>query len=308
MNLAERNTKIIHLLKLGQSQRQVAKVVGCSKSTVQAVAQKETKGLSPTKAPKILLFDLENAPSIVAAFQRFNVNIGPDSVITEGGFLLSACWKFLDETKITKMVLTPQEAIVSDDSRIVAALYEAFEKADIVVAHNGRRFDVPLFKTRLIANGMPPPKTVKIIDTLQIAKKLKFNSNKLDSLGHYLEVGRKIPTEGMSLWLRCMDGDRKALSKMLEYNEQDVILLEEVYLKLRAFDLLPPNLAVFYDDDTPRCPACGSVHLTTTGNSVYTSVSKFEEIVCDDCGHRSRTRKALNSTNKRKTMLASPKA
>lgn len=298
---------ILELLSQGNSHRKVAEMVGVSKTTVTNTWAKHKKQ-PKEKKPKILLFDLENAPSIVAAFNRFNVNIGPDSVITEGGFLLSACWKFLGETKIHKIVLTPKEAKQADDSRIVAQLYEAFEDADIVVAHNGKRFDVPLFKTRLIANNMPPPKSVKVIDTLLIAKKLKFNSNKLDSLGNYLEVGRKIPTEGMVLWLDCMNGDKKSLTKMLEYNEQDVILLEQVYLKLRAFDALPPQLGLYYEDTAARCPACGSDSLTESGNSVYTAVSEFKELVCDDCGHRSRTRTSINSKEKRKNTPASPKA
>lgn len=298
---------IDRMVAVGRSGRYIAAEIGRSKTTVNNYLKSKTTSTEKT-GPKILLFDLENAPSLVATFGRFNVNIGPDSVITEGGFLLSGCWKFLGEAKMTKLVLTPEEAKNQDDSRIVAALYEAFETADVVVAHNGKRFDVPLFKTRLIANNMPPPKTVKVIDTLMIAKRLKFNSNKLDSLGNYLNVGRKVPTEGMSLWLNCMNGDKKSLDKMLAYNEQDVHLLEEVYLKLRAFDMLPPHLGLYYSDDTARCPACGSLHLTPTGKSVYTSVSEFEELVCDDCGHRSRTRKAINSSTKRKNTPASPKA
>lgn len=294
---------------LGYSSREIERRTGVSKSAINYFlnGRETAKKSLPTNGPRILLFDLESTPSIVAAFKRWKVNIGPESVIREGGHLLSACYKFLGDKKVTRLVLTPKEAKEGNDARIVAELYEAFEQADIVVGHNAGAFDVPLFKTRLLDNGMPPPKTVKVIDTLKIAKTLKFNSNKLDSLGHYLEVGRKIPTEGMKLWLDCMNGDKEALKKMLDYNEQDVILLEDVYLRIRAFDTNPVNAGQYHDDDKQHCPVCGSTDLTHTGNNVYTQVSQFDEVLCNDCGHRSRTRTPKNSKSQRSNLLITPK-
>ena len=255
------------------------------------------------KGARILFFDLESTPSIVATFGRWKQNIGTQSVLREGGFLLSACWKYLGDESVTRVVLTPEEALSGDDTKIVCALYEAFEEADIVVAHNAVRFDVPLFKTRLISHSMPPPKTVKVVDTLQIAKGLRFNSNKLDSLGNYLNVGRKAETTGISLWINCMAGDQDALNDMVKYNEQDVVLLEKVYMKLRAFDTRPANAGHYHDDDLSHCPVCGSTDVETTGNSVFTPVSEFVEVLCNDCGHRSRTRQVLNSKDKRNKLL-----
>lgn len=300
---------IKHYNTMGLSSREIERRTGISKSAINYFlnGRESSKESLPTSGPRILLFDLESTPSIVAAFKRWKVNIGSESVIREGGHLLSACYKFLGDSKITKQVLTPKEAKEGNDARIVAQLYEVVEQADILVAHNCNAFDYPLFRTRLLDNGMPPPKTVKLIDTLKIAKSLKFNSNKLDSLGHYLNVGRKMPTEGMKLWLDCMEGDKEALKKMVDYNEQDVILLEEVYLKLRAFDTNPVNAGQYHSDGEQHCPVCGSTDLTETGNNVYTQVSQFEEVVCGDCGHRSRTRKPLNDKTHRSNLLITPK-
>lgn len=292
---------------LGYSSREIERRTGVSKSACNYFLNGRATPQAPQKdGPRVLLFDLESAPSIVAAFKRFKVNIGSESVVREGGYIISACYKFLGDNKITKLVQTPKEAKAGDDSRIVANLYVAFEEADIVIGHNAERFDVPLFKTRLIANGFPPPPTVKTVDTLKIAKTLKFNSNKLDSLGHYLDVGRKVETSGMGLWLRCMEGDKQALSTMLEYNEQDVNLLEQVYLKIRAFDIKPANAGQYFKDNEAHCPVCGSTDLTPTGNSVYTSVSEFPEIECNACGHKSRTRQGTSTKESRAKLLVTP--
>ncbi len=257
------------------------------------------------RKPRILFFDLESTPSIVAAFGRWKQNIAPNAVIREGGYLLSAAWKWLGEHEVHSKVLTPDQAIDGDDLAIVCQLYDAFEQADLIVAHNGDKFDLPLFKTRLLANGLPAPKRVRTVDTLKIAKQLKFNSNKLDSLGNYLSSGRKIETTGMSLWLRCMDGDEQALAEMQEYNVQDVYLLEQVYMQLRAFDSRAPNLGVYYDDGDIHCPVCGSTHIESTGNTVVTNLSVFLELECKECGNKSRTRQAVNSKEHRSLQLQS---
>jgi len=302
--------KVLSLKQDGLSSRSIAALLGIGKSTVNDIYNREVEffksdwdDVRTKTGPRILFFDLESTPSIVATFGRWKQNIGTESVLREGGFLLSACWKWLGDEEVTKMVLTPNEAIKGDDTSIVCGLYEAFEQSDIVVAHNAAKFDVPLFKTRLISHGMPPPKTVKVVDTLQIAKGLRFNSNKLDSLGNYLNVGRKVETTGISLWIRCMNGDENALQEMVTYNEQDVVLLERVYMKLRAFDNKPANAGHYHHDDLSRCPVCGSHDIEFSGNSVFTPVSEFAEVLCNECGHRSRTRKVINSKEKRNSLL-----
>lgn len=301
---------IIQLTKEGLSSRKIAEILNIgSKSTVNRY--REQLGLVKPQdvseqGARILFFDLENAPSKALVFNRWNVNISPDNVIEEGGWLISASWKFKGDTEVSGIVLNPDEAIAQNDERIVATLYELFEQADIVVAHNGKRFDNSLFKTRLIANGFPQHKTVKVVDTLQIAKNLKFSSNKLDSLGHYLGVGRKLKHTGIDLWWRCMNGDKEALDEMLAYNKQDVQLLEDVYERLKSFDQKAPNASHFYNDNLHRCPVCGSAHVTETGHKVFTPVSQFAEVVCNDCGHRSRKRQSLNDKEKKANMLISP--
>ena len=299
---------ILELKAQGMSSREIASIVGCSKSTVNYVIKGRPKKNQRLDGPRILFFDLENTPSIGASFQRWKVNLSQDSIIREGGSLLSACWKFNGDTKVTKAVLTSAEAIKDNDARIICELYEAWEQADMVVAHNAKRFDVPLFKTRLLYLGLPPPKTVKVIDTLEIVKKLKFNSNKLDSLCRTLDIGSKMEHEGIELWLNCMAGNGKALKKMVDYNEKDVLLLEELYHIIKPFDTNPHNAAHFFKDNKQRCPVCGSENLTPTGSMVYTPVSEFEELSCGDCGHRSRKRNVLNSKEKRASLLVTPKA
>lgn len=311
----EQKAKIESLNNNGLSARKIANQLGLSKSGVSYyLGSIEVEGYTAKKAvsnakpetkqgPKILLFDLESTPSIAAVFGRFKQNVGLNSVIHEGGWLLSAAWKFLGDSEVSSIVLTPEEATKADDSRIVATLYEMFEKSDWVVAHNGNSFDVPLFRTRLVMHNFPMHKAVKQVDTLQIAKKLKFNSNRLDGLAQQIGLIRKMENSGMPLWLDCMQGKQDALDTMQEYNKQDVTLLEEVYLKLRSFNTKTPNAAHYHDDDKIRCQVCGSEDVQYTGNSVFTAASEFKEVKCNACGSRGRTRQNGMTSNKRKSLL-----
>lgn len=294
----EQLAQIVHYKNSGFSSRDIAQAVGISKSGVNTALKRLY-----SSGPRVLMFDLENAPSLACAFQRFNVNLTPSHIVQEGGWLISASWKWLGKETTQGVVLTPDEALEQNDSRIVQTMIDQFEQADFVVAHNGKRFDVPLLRARVLKNGLRPMKTVRCIDTLVIAKSMKFESNKLDSLCNYLDIGRKLETTGIGLWMKCMNGDRQALAKMLEYNKKDVDLLEELYLELRPFDRTGPNYGQYYNDGLLHCPACGSTNLSQTGNLVYTNVSQYPELVCDDCGHRSRERGSTNSKEQRANLL-----
>lgn len=300
----EQINEVISLKSQGYSSRFIAKLLGISKTAVNDNYKKyfTSLGYSNSK-PRILVFDLETAHSVVAAFDRFDVNIQHDNVIEEGGQIVSAAWSWVGEDKIYSSVMTPDEAIHRDDSRVIADLFDAFEESDVVTAHFGKGFDMKVFKTRLALNSYPMHKAVKVVDTKQIASTMKFNSNKLDSLCDYFGIERKKPTGGIKLWIDCLNGDKEALKTMQEYNIQDVKILKQLYLYLRPFDKNPPNLGMYYNDGMQHCPSCGSIELSTTGNTSSTNLQSYQEILCMDCGHRSKYRKSITDKAKRNLQL-----
>ena len=292
----EQKQQIKLLKKSGLSSRYIASELGISKSGINDFLQSD-------QGPKVLLLDVETAPSVAVSFQRFNVNLTPDHVMEEGDWMLSASWKWLHERQVKSLVLKPNEAKNKNDYRICEVMYNLFEEADIIVAHNGKRFDVPLIKTRILANSFSAPHSPKIIDTLLIARGLKFSNNKLDSLCHSLDIGRKMKHHGIRLWIDCMAGDVDSLNTMEEYNRKDVELLEDLYLRIRGYDKTGPNFGQYYDDGYEHCPACGSTDLSETGKNTYTATGTFEELICSDCGHRSSRKQMTNSKGHRSTLL-----
>jgi transcription elongation factor Elf1 len=186
----------------------------------------------------------------------------------------------------------------------VAVLFALIEQADVIIGHNIDNFDLPCIKARSVINRFAPLKKVKTIDTLKLARQMRFPSNRLGSLGVILGEGDKASHSGISTWIGCLAGNQESLDEMLVYNIEDVDLLYRVYMRLRNHDSRPLNAGLFTLDEKVMCPVCGSHEVEETGNTVYTTVNEFKEYECNDCGSRSRSRTAVSTKQKRKTLLA----
>ena len=293
--------KVGELLALGHSQRAVSKLTGVPKSTVGDYAKK-LSGASESVThhvpnARILLWDCETAPMLGYLWGLFKQNVGINQ-LEDHSYMLSWSAKWLGSDDVVGLSLANTKGYVAgseDDSELIKPLKDLINSADIVVAHNQNGFDKKVFNTRLLVNGMTPPKPYKSVDTLQIAKKhFKFSSNKLDGIAMQLGLIQKIDTGGFKLWRGCTYGDEQSFKDMLEYNMQDVEVLEQVYLKLRAWDDRHPNVSHYTKQK--GCPVCGSIHLFEYGYH-ETGVSRYPAYQCDDCGHVSRSRKKLDRTS-----------
>lgn len=204
------------------------------------------------------------------------------SFIERDWFIL--CWsaKWLNEKKIYSSSLPKHKSYKSNresDKELLKPLWELLDEADIVISHNGIKFDRRKVNTRFILNGMTPPSPYRMIDTLVLARReFSFTSNRLNDIGQMLGVGKKKETGGFNLWSDCLDGKMKAWKKMEEYCKQDVRLLERVYLKLRPFHQTHPNLSL-----EGACGKCGSSNIQNRGFS-YANSGKYQRYVCKDCG------------------------
>lgn len=205
--------------------------------------------------------------------------------VIEQSFMLSFSYKWLGEKKIHTYALPDFKGYRSDkhnDRLLVEKLAAILSEAEIVVHHNGDRFDVPTANTRLLFHGHTPAPPFKTVDTCKEARRvLKLPSNKLDDIGEYFGVGRKLAHTGKHLWLACMNGDLKAFKEMKKYNAQDVALLEKVYLKLRPY-IRHHNVNIA-TGTIGACPKCSSTQLQHRGFH-RTRTSESPRLQCQSCG------------------------
>ena len=155
------------------------------------------------------------------------------------------------------------------------------DEADIVIGHNGDRFDLRKLRWRFISQQMAPPSPFRVLDTLKIARREFFApSYKQDFLTKYFDLENKLSTD-FQLWVDCEAGDKDRLEEMVEYNRHDVMGLEELYLKIRPYIRNHPNLGVLMDKDV--CPSCGADDIVETNSEYITSSNRFPVYRCDSC-------------------------
>ncbi len=234
------------------------------------------------KKPRILLYDIETMANLSRVWGKYEQDV---IAVERHWYMLTFAWKWLGESKTFVHSLPDFPMYKKDkynDKSLVEVLWKLFDEADIIIAHNGNSFDIKKTNARFIKHRLPPPSPYKTIDTKLVAKRyFKFDSNKLDDLGDYFNIGRKINTGGWELWQGCEDGDPKAWEKMCRYNKQDVVLLEKVYLAMLPYMTNHPNIAAL-QETRKACPNCGSNHVQKRGYGV-SSTTKYQKWQCMDC-------------------------
>lgn len=254
---------------------------------------------------RILLLDIETAPIMADVWKLWDENVGLNQIVKDW-YILSWAAKWLGEKRVYYEDQR-DAADIEDDTDILTKLWHLLDEADVVVAHNGVRFDVPKINARFVRAGLPPPSPYRVVDTLKIAKaQFKFTSNRLAYLAEFLKVPVKKRTHhkfpGHQLWIEVRKGNRAAWQEMKLYNGDDVRALEGVYLKLRPWDKFSPNAGTFSADEGV-CPVCGHVHLEKRGFA-YTQAGKYQRYRCtnESCLAWSRGKTNLLPKSQRKEM------
>ena len=310
----QQQEQIISLKNQGYASRFIAATIGCGKSTVNDFWNKFKESdeywervvstCNKTIKPRILFIDIETTADLVATFGRKQVNISQSNIVVEGNQIISCAASWLDSDDVTVFTSSFEhfDIDLASEKRLLQNLVDLFKQADVVVAHNAM-FDIGTIQARMLVHNLGKLPTMKIVDTLQIARKyLRLRSNKLDSITKYFGLSNKLETEGISLWIEVQRGCSKALETMLKYNAQDVVALKEVYRKFVPLNA-GFNQGLIVDHEGHVCSNCGSHHVHKTGRLVHTTVSAFEEFECSDCGTKLRGRVNVLPKENRKNLL-----
>lgn len=193
----------------------------------------------PIDKVNILSYDIETSQMLTKVWQlKGNEYIEPTRIVKDW-FIV--CWSAKSlNGKMYHERLTAKEAREGNDERIVRSLWKLLNEQDYIIAHNGDSFDNKKAQTRFLKYGLPIPNYFKTIDTLKVVKKhFRISSNKLDYVCKFVGLEGKINTGGIDLWDKCELGDEKALKKMSKYCDNDVRILEKLFLKLLTYIKLP---------------------------------------------------------------------
>lgn len=233
---------------------------------------------------RFLVYDIETSPLITYTWGIYEERA---IEVIEDWQILCFAYKWLDEKKthvVAQNDFKSYKKGENNDKDVVKALWDLFDEADAVIAHNGDRFDQKKTTARFMHYGMSPPSPYQSIDTKKVAKRYAgFSSNKLDDLGKTLGLGHKAETGGFGTWKGCMAGDKKAWDKMKRYNKRDVVLLEKLYLELRPWITNHPAINVL-ESRPNACPKCGGTKIYAGMKYRATNTNLYQYFRCMDCG------------------------
>lgn len=216
--------------------------------------------------PRMLYYDIETSLMPVAIFALAHNDWIDPSAILGDRYIICASWLWEGETKVHSVsVLDDPKRYAKnphDDAHVIKTLHKVLSQADVLIGHNSTSFDKKYIDTRILIHGFDPLPPITEIDTYRVAKaKLLFASNKLDFIGKTLGVGEKIHTTP-GLWMRVMNGEKKAVKEMESYNRGDVTLLRDVFKKLQPYVQNHINRELFGGEG---CPRCGSMKIQSRG-------------------------------------------
>jgi len=225
---------------------------------------KSTGVLNTDKKQRVLIYDIETSYNIVSAWRiGHNITLNHNNIIKERQ-IICVSYKWLDEDKVYSL----HWGRYQDDKELLERFIPVLNEADVIVAHNGDKFDIKWIQTRALKHGLKMLPYYNQVDTLKIAKKkFYFNSNKLDYISKFLGFEGKIVNEP-GLWDKViLQNDLDALKKMIVYCDEDVIQLEKVYKALSTWDKPKQHAGALLFDNPASSSVSGSTdieHVKTT--------------------------------------------
>ncbi len=228
---------------------------------------------------KLLIWDIETT--------NLNASIG---------YIICVGWKWYGQ-KRTNLISVRGFPLFdvdpTNDSEVVKAFTEVFEKADAHITWYGKKFDLPFINTRRLNMKLGPLPPIPHIDGWYTARyRLRLHSNRLQTMQDFLELPEsKLPLSFADL-RRVPSGHIPSLKEIEKHCKQDVKVLELVYERIKPHIVAHPNLGLFVAGDEKVCPACGSPNLRREGYKVALC-NVYQQYQCKDCGKWSRGKNAV---------------
>ena len=223
---AQQTTALELLVKKKMHYREIADILGRSTDAIRSkifyLRQEQAGPKHWLNDEKVAFFDIETT--------NFNADIG---------IMLSWALKYVGDKKVYSDIITKKEIMDGRlDRRIVLSLLAELRKTDVVVGYYSTGFDIPFLRTRCLILDIPFPAygSLNHYDCYYTARaKLKLHSKRLASVADALHCNNEKTPVKIAVWQKAQYGDPTALKYVLDHNKADVLVLEEVYDRLRKF-------------------------------------------------------------------------
>ena len=242
-------------------QESLAEYFNVRKRTIRKWAKKLGVGVlskNITNSSKILIYDIETGriPAMVWWSGKQYVN---HQQLTEEPKIITIAYKWLGSDEVYHLTWDDNHS----DKKMLENFLKIYNKADMVIGQNNDRFDNRWVNARAMKYDLEINIFVRSFDIMKEIKRLfRLPSYSMGYITKFLGVETKLEHEGIKMWDKIQFGtkeeQREYLQKMVEYNRQDIVATEDMYLTLRKYMGHRVHFGVFNGEDKYTCPNCGS--------------------------------------------------
>lgn len=182
--------------------------------------------------------------------------------------------------------------LIAKEKKLLKDVSAKLLTADVWLYHFGMYYDLPFINTRLLYHNLPIlPPNFSAIDTWKISRnRLKLRNNRLITISEFMGTEDEKNAIKPEEWIRALGGHRTSMSYIVEHCRRDVLVLEEVYNRLRPLVLDHPNRGLI--DGRGGCSVCGRERLQKRGFHI-TRTRKYQRYQCLSCGAWSKSVKPI---------------
>jgi uncharacterized protein YprB with RNaseH-like and TPR domain len=199
------------------------------------------------------------------------------------GRILCIGYKWLDEKRVyIPAIQLPGGGISWNkaEKTLVKEFIDVLKEADAIVTYNGKRYDWPALQAKALHYGFGALPNVPHIDLYYTVKSnLKISRKSLQNAAYFLNLSNeKTPVVG-NLWLEAQSGNKTALREIIKHCRADVLILEELYYKIRPLVRTHPRVNGY-----GNCRYCGSKALNSRGKQITKTKNPQRRVQCQSCG------------------------
>ena len=179
-----------------------------------------------------------------------------------------------------------------NDKGLVKFIRDLLDEADVAVAHNGDKFDIPEVVSRMAYHRIAPPEPFINVDTKKLARVFRLPSKSLNDIADYAGLGRKVQHSGYALWDGTEQEDPEQVALMEEYSIHDTELLADAFIWMFPHVTIPKlNLQQWFGRFA--CKHCGSYDTQKRGKGKHrTNATARQNVWCKECSKWSYYKKA----------------
>lgn len=268
-----------------EAQEKLAKYFNVTERTIRKWANKLEIGLMTkniVSPNNILIYDIETTRVKAWVWWSGKQFVSGDSLIDEPK-IITIAYKWLGEDDIT--VLTWDEK--SSDKQLLEKFLKVYNSADMVIGQNNDRFDNRWVNARAMKYGLDVNTFVRSFDIMRETKRLfRLPSYSMKYITNYLGIQTKLEHEGIKMWEKIQTGtpeeQKEYLQKMVEYNRQDIVATEDMYLTLRKYMGHKTHFGVLNGQERFTCPNCGGKNVSLDKTTVTPAGTVQRVMKCSD--------------------------